>query len=380
MKTATCGILLSLTTLALQQDAAGSQAHSDGSKGPFNPGSNITIDLATEATNGVLNYTTINIPAHVTVRFSPNASNTPVFLAATGDVVIAGTIDISAPSLNPGGYSGGTPGDGSVASTDGLGPGGGERGHPYSGAGGGAGMASNGLHATDLTGANYGEGGLMVPRPNLTQGISGGGGSGGGGGSVGYSLGGIAMAGGDGGTGAGALQISTPGLLQISGTLKASGSTGGIGSATAFGHGGPGGGGAGGTIELYSTTLEITSNAVISAKGGKGGTIDTRPIWYSSGADGSIGYLTLVAEHYQISPDANIHDIAMQPAGFPLSLSVVSSSQYQLQCTETLVSNDWRNIGPIQTPASGTTNISFTDISMAGTSNRFYRLVEIPVE
>jgi len=57
------------------------------------------VNLATEAPNGVLNYTTVFIPENVTVRFSANPSNTPVFLAATGDIIIEGTIELYADTL-----------------------------------------------------------------------------------------------------------------------------------------------------------------------------------------------------------------------------------------------------------------------------------------
>jgi hypothetical protein len=41
----------------------------------------------------VLNYTTINIPREITVKFLRNTSNTPVVLLVQGSVTIAGTID-----------------------------------------------------------------------------------------------------------------------------------------------------------------------------------------------------------------------------------------------------------------------------------------------
>ncbi len=69
---------------------------SDGSLGAFNPIGSQVIDLDSVAPDGVLNYTTINIPAGVTIRFDANASNTPVFMAATGLVVIDGIVDVSA--------------------------------------------------------------------------------------------------------------------------------------------------------------------------------------------------------------------------------------------------------------------------------------------
>ncbi len=65
---------------------------STGALGPFSPTANTVVTLPT---NGVLNYTTINIPAGVTVTFNKNVANTPVYMLASGDVNIAGTIDVS---------------------------------------------------------------------------------------------------------------------------------------------------------------------------------------------------------------------------------------------------------------------------------------------
>ena len=65
---------------------------SSGSDGPLAPTANTVLQIPT---NGIFNFTTINIPAGVTVTFTKNASNTPVTLLATGDVTIAGTIDVS---------------------------------------------------------------------------------------------------------------------------------------------------------------------------------------------------------------------------------------------------------------------------------------------
>ena len=46
--------------------------------------------------SGVLNYTTINIPAQRTLTFKSNLANTPVTMLAQGNVTIAGTVDVSA--------------------------------------------------------------------------------------------------------------------------------------------------------------------------------------------------------------------------------------------------------------------------------------------
>ena len=44
--------------------------------------------------DGIWNYTTINIPAGVKVSFTKNAANTGVIWLATGDVNIAGEVNL----------------------------------------------------------------------------------------------------------------------------------------------------------------------------------------------------------------------------------------------------------------------------------------------
>ncbi|WP_447730370.1 hypothetical protein [Pseudoxanthomonas suwonensis] len=122
---------------------------STGTDGELHPASNIDIQLPE---SGVLNYTTVNIPSGVTVRFLKNSTNTPVYLLASGNVTIAGTVDIRGGDAaatgtygdgvlgddgnpgegGPGGYSGGRGGRadaqqrvGLVRGGAGLGPGGG---------------------------------------------------------------------------------------------------------------------------------------------------------------------------------------------------------------------------------------------------------------
>ena len=69
---------------------------STGADGAFSPTVDTTLTLPP---NGVFNFTTVMIPAGVTVRFTRNVPNTPVTLLASGNVGIAGTIDLSALSL-----------------------------------------------------------------------------------------------------------------------------------------------------------------------------------------------------------------------------------------------------------------------------------------
>jgi len=144
--------------LALSRGGAIAQTFSSGSTGAdgaFNPTANVTIPLPP---SGVFNYTTVNIPAGVTVRYLRNTGNTPVTILASGDVTIAGTIDISGASGvqgsgsatligpgggagGPGGFDGGTGSNGilGVVGGTGLGPGGGGAGTVQPGSGAGAG-------------------------------------------------------------------------------------------------------------------------------------------------------------------------------------------------------------------------------------------------
>jgi hypothetical protein len=139
--------MLALTVLLTAITVAGGHAlaqtfnsRSTGADGAFNPTTNTTLALPY---NGAFNFTTINIPAGVTVTVTRNATNTPVTLLASGNVTIAGTIDVSgSPGGNaaagtglgnnggaggPGGFDGGAGGNGVISNAggSGLGPGGG---------------------------------------------------------------------------------------------------------------------------------------------------------------------------------------------------------------------------------------------------------------
>ena len=102
------------------QALAAFNSGSTGADGAFNP----TVDTQLQLPpSGILNYTSVNIPAGVTVTFAKNATNTPVTMLVSGDFVIAGTIrldgtpgaqtspedlDSGQPGTGgPGGYGGG---------------------------------------------------------------------------------------------------------------------------------------------------------------------------------------------------------------------------------------------------------------------------------
>lgn len=255
---------------------------STGADGALNPTVNTEIQLPE---SGILNYTTVNIPSGVTVKFKRNTTNTPVYILASGDVTIAGTIDIRGQNAKhsgtagdgvlgddglpgeggPGGYDGGRGGREDAAQRAaivnggaGLGPGGGPGGvtgaqgcsqpdegyQPWIGIGGAYSENSYRGYATSCSSSNrvhatsYGSS-LLQPLV---------GGSGGGGGR-----GGTYYPGTGGGGGGGAILVAATGTLSLTGTINASGGDGGI--ATGDGVGGGGGGGSGGAIRLVATNL-----------------------------------------------------------------------------------------------------------------------------
>jgi len=160
---------------------------SDGSMGALNVTSDTTLNLPPD---GIFRFTTISVNAGATLRFNRNAMNTPVYLLATGDILINGTIDVSGSDgqfASPFNGGAGGPGgfDGGVRGADGHGPGAGRTGAD-GGAGlvGGAAYGTPGPIATTNNGSVYGSP-ILVP---LVGGSGGGGsvsvGGGGGGGAI----------------------------------------------------------------------------------------------------------------------------------------------------------------------------------------------------
>lgn len=287
---------------------------SDGSDGAFNPTTSQTINLDSVAPDGVFNFTTINIPTGVEIKFTRNTLNTSVFFGATGDVTINGRINVSAGNFNgiagPGGGDGGATG---LTGSQGTGPSPG-MGGPSSGgrgnSGGGGGMATEGLTATQSSGANPAIGGSAIVRPDLTSGVSGGGGSGGGGGGSGLFFG-VKMGGGVGGGAGGGLQIASQGNISIGGELLAIGGHAGWAFANVGSYGGAGGGGSGGNIELFANTITLEGTALVDALGGAGGGKSTEPVpndpyVWSNLAHGGLGFLSLNGNTVIIDPNASI--------------------------------------------------------------------------
>jgi len=160
---------------------------SDGSYGPMN----ITTDtnLALPA-DGIFRCTTITVASNATLTFTPNTFNTPVYLLATNDVIINGTINVSG-SLGtgvlggaggPGGFAGGNSGTGGLPDGGGHGPGAGAVGGAASY--GTTAYLNYGFFGTTTNGAIYGSP-LLVPLVGGSGGTSSGGSGGvGGGGAV----------------------------------------------------------------------------------------------------------------------------------------------------------------------------------------------------
>lgn len=283
----TPGVMMAGILVASGHCLAAYDSGGTGADGAFNPTASQSIQLPPD---GVFNYTNVNIPAGVVITYKRNASNTPVVIIASGDVTIAGTLDVSAklpadvndigaPGVGgPGGFDGGRGGNpGGDASawvsgylnpnvgTAGVGPGGGAPGRVYlpsvwnmpavtAGGGGMYGTSPNppSGYCQTKPGSTYGNS-TLLPL------IGGSGGGGGGGGSTNSGWGG--------GGGGGAILIAASGTIDVTGSLLANGGVPPWSAAN--GRGTQGGGGSGGAIRLIAT--RISGNGAISAAGGSYG-------------------------------------------------------------------------------------------------------------
>lgn len=307
-------LLLILTLLllgvGLPVQAQTFNSGSTGADGAFAPTASQSVQVPN---SGVFNYTTVTIPANVTITYIKNARNTPVTLLASGNATIAGVINVSggngstAPNGagigGAGGFNGGGGGGvnafGSVTyyGLPGDGPGGGYGGQgspdgsgTVIGGGGGGGFSAPGLagahHYYDGSTATDGPGGPVYGATSLLQLI---GGSGGGG--AGSVLNQIA---GGGGGGGGAILIASSGTVSFSGNsaIYAYGGFGGELDLPNYAQAG-GGGGAGGAIRLIATTL--TGSPVINVGGGQSGNYYNR----KNGSGGS-GFARFEAYNFSV--------------------------------------------------------------------------------
>ncbi|MCI0423186.1 MAG: hypothetical protein L0387_33915 [Acidobacteria bacterium] len=247
-----CNLILSGSDALAQTFSSGSNG-SDGALNFSTPG---VIDFNPRTAvppldvdgDNVFHFTTINIGAGVTVRLTGQVFNGPVTWLASGNVTIAGTLELSGengyqttaivalrkpPIPGPGGYAGGVGGNLSVAPQAGLGPGGGAGSIPVSpGTPGQPGSFTGNQFLVPLIGGSGGGGALVN---NTTQ----------------Y--------GSAGGAGGGAILIASSATITIDGAINARG-----------GRGDSGGGGSGGAIRLVGSS--ILGSGSMSADGGFNGT------------------------------------------------------------------------------------------------------------
>ena len=286
---------------------------SNGSDGELNVISDTTLVLPP---SGIFNFTDVTVVEGVTLTFSKNAANTPVYILASGDVTVEGVIDLdgqASPSTvdgditddrqpgvgGPGGFDGGLGGYlGAGTNNDGArgqGPGGGQAATGFGACAGtnqfGVGGGGGGFAANGGNGASGGVGGRAYGVSYLIPLI---GGAGGGGGSGSRGIASSAAFGSGGGGGAGAILIAASGTVNISGMIHANGGDSGSALSSTGGgchSGGSGGAGSGGAIRVVASTLE--GSGTIQAIGGIGGEATRR------GGNGASGRIRLEADDFQ---------------------------------------------------------------------------------
>lgn len=229
----------------------------------------------------VVAFRNVTIPAGMTFRAT---GSRPVVLLASGDIDIAGTLDVSAYGQTPG-PGGGHGGDSTRAdgTGDAAGHGGAHVGTYADGGGGGGGMCGAGAAGGMGGAAAGGSGGVAAAAATELSPLSGGSGGGRGGNSPTWGFG---------GAGGGALQLTAAGSITITGTILAGGG-GGMGGPT-----GPmcttnaasgGGGGSGGAILIEATTISVAGASFVAAGGGGGGGASACLVGESAGGDGQDG-------------------------------------------------------------------------------------------
>lgn len=195
----------------------------------------------------------------------------PLVVLVTGEVIIDGTIDLSATRTTPGagGGRGGTASAGATGVRPG-GRGGGSSDFYEDGGGGGGAFCGAGGDGGDGGNADGGSGGDAVSNTYTLEPLDGGSG---GGFARGEMSGGVDSSA-SGGGGGGAIQISSRTSIAVRGAILAGGGGGeGGGATTDFfqNYGGGAGGGSGGGILLEAPAIAIESGARVWTTGGGGG-------------------------------------------------------------------------------------------------------------
>jgi hypothetical protein len=208
----------------------------------------------------------------------------PLVILASGDVEIAGTLDVSARG-GENGAGGGVGGRPNSRDGSGIvrGLGGRAEGEFGDGGGAGGGLCFAGGRGGRGGGGEGGERseGMMTTLEPLT---GGGGGGLGPGGARPTPDGNFGI----GGAGGGAVQVSARGRLRVTGRVLAGGGGGGGGAydPRIANWGAGGGGGGGGGILLEATELRIEPTAMLLATGGSGGAGASSELPVAGGTDG----------------------------------------------------------------------------------------------
>jgi hypothetical protein len=348
---------IGLVTALLGVSPAAAQTFNSGSTGVDGalnaPAGTTTLALPP---SGVFNFTTVNVPIGSTVRFTRNATNTPVTILASGNVTIAGVIDVrgadgglsksnaSVTGSNggaggPGGFDGGS-GTTAVVSTTGgagLGPGGGGGSTAVNGGAGGAGHVLAGA-AGKGTG---GSGGAAYGTPSLLPLVGGSGG--GGGGTV------APNSGAGGGGGGGALLIASSGAITLTGSIQAQG---GAGGTILVGGTASGGGGSGGAVRLIATTITGTTGTV-NVAGGPGGSVGTSV----EGGGGSPGRVRVEAYTNTLAVNLGTSSVGVLSSGAPTSVTLTNVPSLRITA-----------VGGVAAPASPTGSFTIADVVLPPTT------------
>ena len=304
-----------ITGFLLSPNLSAFESGSTGADGAFSPTSNIQIGIPED---GILNYTSFNIPENVTVKFAQNQTNTPVYILVQGDAVIDGTIDISGINGNdfgiapPGSYAGGLGQQVNINGGNGFGPGGGSGGRSTSSSAIVGGVGGSYLTAGKVGGANAALSSLdqkigSVYGNALLQPLLGGSG----GGAPRFNNTGTVL-GARGGGGGGAMLLAVSGTLTLDGQIIATGGDGGEMTSTS------GGGGSGGAVRLVSSLLR--GMGLIDVSGGLGEPNVNAP-W--GGGDGGTGRVRIEADNFDFTGQVTPVGVAYSSTPQPLFIATM---------------------------------------------------------
>lgn len=353
--------VLLFVSAGLGATAALGQSFNSGSNGSFGP-----INVAASQTlviplppDGIIHATTVTLGSNSVLRFTRNEKNTPVYLLATGDVEIAGTIDVSGGNPTsvaggiggPGGFDGGVPGIAGSPGGDGLGPGGGR-----AGAGSGATVAGGGSYGSRNSCTNCGEiYGSQLMFPML-------------GGSGGGARTDASNQGGGGGGGALLLASSTRVSCNRNFCIDASG---GVGSGFL-------GGGSGGAVRVVAPRIDGTGSVITSGGSSVAGSGRVRFDLIDRSGFGSVSFSSVAATvgaYMQTFPSTTIPRLDFtNVAGTDIpdgsdSVTLILPFDAPAAQTITLRARDFTGVVPVRvvlTPVSGSRIVVDDTIDMAG--------------